>query len=55
MTAKDERERMSVRSCIAEEVIPGAALMNCLMVTKDLVEADDEELTVMAKVLAAHG
>jgi hypothetical protein len=46
---------MSVRSFIVEEVIPEAALMNCLMVTKDPVEADDEELTAMAKALAAHG
>jgi hypothetical protein len=55
MIAKDGTERMSVRSFIVGEVIPGVALMNCLTVTKDPVEADDEELTVMAKVLAAHG
>ena len=55
MIARGGTERMNVRSFIVEEVIPGVALMNCHMVTKDPVEADAEELTVMAKVLAAHG
>ena len=39
----------------ADEVIPGAALMNCLMVMKDPVEVGDAELTVMAKVVVAPG
>ena len=55
MTVKDAIGRMSGRSSIVEEVIPGAALMNCPMVTKDPVAADDGELTVMAKVPVAHG
>ena len=55
MIARDGTERMSGRSFIVEEVIPGAALMNCPMVTRDPVEAGDEELTVMAKVPVAHG
>jgi hypothetical protein len=55
MIVKDGTERMSGRNFIVEEVILGAALMNCPMVMKDPVEADDEELTVMAKVPVAHG
>jgi hypothetical protein len=55
MIARGGIERMRGRSFTVEEVTPGVALMNCPMVTKDPVEADDEELTVMAKVPVAHG
>jgi hypothetical protein len=55
MIVKDGTGRMSGRNSIVEEVTLGVALMNCLMVTKDQLEADDVELTVMAKVLAVHG
>jgi len=55
MIVRDGTGRMSVRSFIVGEVIPGVASMSCLTVTKDPVEIDVEELTVMVKVLAAHG
>jgi hypothetical protein len=55
MIANDGIGRMSGRSFTADEVIPGAALMNCLMVMKDPVEVGDAELTVMSKVVVAPG
>jgi hypothetical protein len=55
MIAKEGKGRMSARSFTVEEVIPGAALMNCHTVTTDLAEADDEELTAMVRVLVAQG
>ncbi len=55
MTEKEEIERVSGKSSIVREEIPGEASMSCHMVMRDLVEAGDEELTVMWKVLIAPG
>jgi hypothetical protein len=53
MTAKGGTEKMSVRNCIGAEVTPGGALMSYLGVTRN--QADDDELTVMPKVLEVPG
>jgi hypothetical protein len=53
MTAKGETGKMSVRNCIGAEVIPGEALMSYLGVMRN--QADDDELTVMPKVLEVPG
>jgi hypothetical protein len=54
MTAKGGTGKMNVKGFTAEEVIPEGALMNCLTVMTDPVEAGDEELTVIPRVLLAR-